>query len=135
MPDAVPDKPKAPHASRAAEVMKLASDLHAERDRLLAELDDRQRLEHESADDVSEPRDAADFGTVQNDIDRFEALANRSARRLDAIQEALARVAQGRFGICASCSGRIAIGRLRTMPETTLCAECAAEAERAARRA
>jgi DnaK suppressor protein len=135
MAEAVPDRPGTPRETRAAEVTKVVSELRAERDRMLAELDDRQRLEHESADDVSEPRDAADFGTVQNDVDRFEALASRSARRLDAIQDALARAAQGRFGLCAECSGRIAIGRLRSMPETTLCAECAEEAERAARRA
>ncbi len=51
-----------------------------------------------------------------------------SARRLAAIDRALAHAAQGRLGVCDACGGAILPSRLRALPGTTLCLRCAREA-------
>lgn len=68
--------------------------------------------------------DTPDGGT--NDVDRARALALAAAARCtaDAADDALARLAAGRYGTCAACDGRIPLARLRALPETTVCVEC-----------
>ena len=41
------------------------------------------------------------------------------------VVRALARLDQGRYGECASCGESIPEARLRALPETVYCAECA----------
>ena len=43
---------------------------------------------------------------------------------LDAINAALARLANGTYGCCESCEGPIAAARLEVVPTTTSCADC-----------
>lgn len=43
---------------------------------------------------------------------------------LHAIDEALARVHGGTYGICTSCRGRIAVRRLRAQPAARMCLSC-----------
>jgi DnaK suppressor protein len=43
---------------------------------------------------------------------------------LRAIEEALARIAQGTFGMCDVCEGPIAEARLKVVPWTHLCRDC-----------
>jgi DnaK suppressor protein len=46
------------------------------------------------------------------------------------VDRALARIAAGSYGICESCGERIPEGRLKAMPESTVCVECARLARR-----
>ena len=51
-------------------------------------------------------------------------LQTSTTARLEAIVAALARIADGTYGVCSSCQSPIPYGRLLVMPETTLCVAC-----------
>jgi len=51
-------------------------------------------------------------------------LRESDTRLLRAIEEALARIAQGTFGVCDICERPIAEARLRVVPWTHLCRDC-----------
>jgi len=55
----------------------------------------------------------------------------------DAIQaeHARARIAEGGYGVCEDCSGKIAPERLEALPDATRCVSCQAEWDKANRRA
>jgi DnaK suppressor protein len=75
------------------------------------EIELEERAQDEAASDVIARREEHDF------------------RRIRAIQDALDRIADGTYGVCASCEEQIAVARLLALPEASLCAECASEAE------
>ncbi len=45
------------------------------------------------------------------------------------VEEALRRIQDGTYGLCARCGEDIAAGRLEAKPEALLCIECAQESE------
>ena len=51
-------------------------------------------------------------------------LHQTDARLLRAIEEALARIKQGTFGVCQVCKQPVSKGRLEAVPWTRLCREC-----------
>jgi DnaK suppressor protein len=55
---------------------------------------------------------------------------NRHAAELDRIDAALARVANGTYGICIDCDDPIAVPRLRAYPAALRCASCQERSER-----
>ena len=54
----------------------------------------------------------------------------RDVDELRAVQAALGRIESGSYGLCASCGRQIDPERLRAIPETPLCIDCASRAER-----
>jgi DnaK suppressor protein len=60
----------------------------------------------------------------------LEGLSERERRELRDIDEALARIEQGRFGHCARCGGAIGRHRLRAIPEARHCMACSTMAVR-----
>lgn len=44
--------------------------------------------------------------------------------------EAMRRIRDGTYGICADCGGRIPEARLQAKPEATCCVKCQSERER-----
>lgn len=57
-------------------------------------------------------------------------LRNRETLYLKKIDEALARIKDGNFGECDSCSEDIELRRLEARPTATLCVSCKEEDER-----
>lgn len=57
------------------------------------------------------------------------ATAQRRAAELKRIEAALARLADGAFGYCASCGEPIAVKRLDLDPTTPICVGCAKKAQ------
>ena len=115
--------PPAP-AERAAD--SLVDALWAERERIAEQLSRWQDTERAlSADIHDEPGDDADRAADECGIAALEPLSERAARRLRAIDHALERARQGRFGICERCQRKIPPTRLRALPEATLCMRCA----------
>jgi DnaK suppressor protein len=53
-----------------------------------------------------------------------EALEAGTLQALEEIAFALARMDDGSYGICVSCSVPIGVERLRAMPQTQLCVTC-----------
>jgi DnaK suppressor protein len=60
------------------------------------------------------------------------ALLGILADNEEQIERALARILDGRYGICEDCGGRIPDERLRIRPEATRCVPCQARSERLA---
>jgi DnaK suppressor protein len=103
----------------------LLKELERERDAVakdLAQLADRDRRRTEQR---REPGDLADAAALRSDEQLAEALEGAKARRLAALEHALERAAQGRFGTCDRCGERIPVGRLRALPGSTTCIRCA----------
>lgn len=44
---------------------------------------------------------------------------------LKAVNEALAKIKKGTYGICKKCKGQIAARRLQALPEANICMKCA----------
>ena len=51
-------------------------------------------------------------------------LRQTDGRLFKAIEDALARIRTGTFGVCGACKGPIAKGRLEAVPWTHLCRDC-----------
>jgi len=90
-------------------------------------------LQHLKEESLSEP-DITDRATLETD--RYTELRTRDRERklISKIDEALARIADGSFGLCEECSEPIAVERLRARPVTTLCIQCKAEQEETERK-
>ncbi len=82
---------------------------------------------------IVEEMDPKDFADVaSDDVDRkmIEALGSQDIKRLRAIESALVRIQQGRYGSCMKCSKRIPQERLVALPYAVLCIECQKNEER-----
>jgi DnaK suppressor protein len=66
--------------------------------------------------------------TVDREIDY--TLEEHDERALAAIDQALARIDAGTYGICVNCGAQIAPERLEAMPWATLCIDCKRKEER-----
>ena len=51
-------------------------------------------------------------------------------RALERTERALAKLAEGTYGVCDACGEPISAGRLRAMPDGVLCLDCAASERR-----
>lgn len=60
---------------------------------------------------------------VRDDLD------TQAATELDQVNQALARLDAGEYGLCMDCDEPIAEARLKALPYATLCIQCAEEAE------
>lgn len=125
-------EPKPAHAhSRATELGELVADLQAERGRIASQLERAQELERSlSAERHDVPTDDAERARRLTDIGVEEPLAALAARRLEAIDHALARAGRGQLGACEKCGRDIAIARLRALPGASQCTRCASQSEK-----
>lgn len=58
----------------------------------------------------------------QRDVD--EAIGSLQRKALHEVDEALARLAAGTYGLCTGCGAEIPIERLEVIPETGVCVRC-----------
>jgi len=82
---------------------------------------------------IVEEMDPKDFADVaSDDIDRkmIEALGSQDIKRIRAIDAALSRIQQGRYGLCVKCGKRIPTERLSALPYAVLCIDCQKGEER-----
>jgi len=101
---------------RAQLLRSVQSDLH----------EGREQTKDEGMDTYDIASDARDreISLILNDRDRDKALA---------IDDALARIDEGSYGVCDSCESDIAEARLEALPFTRLCVSCQAEREKEAK--
>ena len=71
----------------------------------------------------------ADIGTEMYMRERDVALRDRYMSQIAAIDAALERWEEGRYGICERCGAEIPMERLEILPYTTLCTKCSREEE------
>jgi CBS domain-containing protein/RNA polymerase-binding transcription factor DksA len=103
----------------------LVRELQRERDRVAKELSGLGARDRRRTEERREPGDVADAATLRSDEQLAEVIEAAKARRLAALDHALERAAQGRFGVCDTCGGRIPHARLRALPGSTTCLACA----------
>jgi len=73
--------------------------------------------------------DIKDLGDIAADdvmCRKLEALNQHETNRLRRIESALARLKNGRYGLCLSCGKKIPQDRLRAIPYAVRCIECKA---------
>jgi DnaK suppressor protein len=77
-------------------------------------------------DTFPDPTDRANLETDRNFLLRIR---DRERKLILKINQALARIEEGTFGICEECGQEISQERLEARPVTTLCIECKTKAE------
>ncbi len=92
---------------------------------LIAESEDFKNI----VEDI-DPKDLADIAA--DDIDRktLQALGAQEMKRLQLIDSALARIENGKYGICMKCGKKIPKERLEAIPYALLCVECKTREEK-----
>lgn len=80
--------------------------------------------------DVPLPQDFAEQAVELENQEVLEALDAEVDQELRQIDHALARIDSGDYPYCSSCGEDIPAPRLEALPTTSLCVDCAAEAER-----
>lgn|SRR5690554_670535 len=89
----------------------------------------KQRLaryeHHQKRGDGPLDPDFSEQATQAQNDQVVEALEVEVREHLARVDHALTRLHQGLGEMCERCEGEIAAERLRVLPETTLCADCA----------
>jgi|YNPBryunderm2012_1023409.scaffolds.fasta_scaffold11991_3 DnaK suppressor protein len=94
----------------------------------------RKRLGMDLADlnmsgEPGHPGDSASVAFGHSGEELASQLAELEARELAQVEQALLRLKQGKYGICAGCNCKIPLVRLNALPYSTLCIKCQREAE------
>ncbi|HXG52457.1 MAG TPA: TraR/DksA C4-type zinc finger protein [candidate division Zixibacteria bacterium] len=108
----------------AAEFAEL---LRAQRDKYLYEHRKAEEdLESIAAERESEPEEHAQEEQAARAL---KGLDDRTLRAVEEIDAALERILKGRYGVCEACGKDISLARLRALPETRYCKDCAVRYE------
>lgn len=70
-------------------------------------------------------RDWQEQATQRENDEVLEALEDKDLAEARLLEAAIARIDEGKFGVCAGCEGKIASRRLEALPWATLCVDCA----------
>jgi len=101
----------------------LAEELHQRRLAIVGGVDnvegELKNITQEQEAELEEEAQKERIATV------LEHLSNRDRQALEEIDEAILRIVQGIYGKCLSCGRYIALARLRALPTTRLCIDCA----------
>ena len=95
--------------------------LVAERDRV------EEQLGELGVDRDSFDEGFADSGQVTAERGEVEALVGKLREALRDVDDALAKVERGEYGVCESCGEPIGEARLEAMPAARLCIACASK--------
>ena len=80
-----------------------------------------------------EGMDTYDLASDARDREINLILTDRDRDKLQAIDDSLARIDDGTYGVCESCESDVAEGRLEALPFTRLCISCQADREKEAK--
>lgn len=72
----------------------------------------------------------ADAGSELTDSDRDRALLEVATRHRGSVIEALRRMDEGCYGLCADCAMPVPESRLEARPEATRCVQCQSKRDR-----
>ncbi len=115
----------------ASEIAGAREQLTAAREALRAQ---KTRMAAEPIDEAAERAgmggaDRGDEAAAVLNADMRLASAERTNRKLEAVEEALARIREGTYGICLDCDEPIAPARLHAEPAAVRCIQCQARVE------
>jgi len=112
-------------------VKRFRSLLEEEKTRLtdvIREIEDEQeelRLSETSAERSPDPN-TAEGGSLAFEIEKELSLHQNAKDLLSQAEEALERIEDGTYGVCADCDSAIPVARLEALPHTKLCVTCSA---------
>jgi DnaK suppressor protein len=109
---------------------KRLEEVRDELDRSIAVLNGAHQ-QHPLAADY--PQDPADAGTSLAESDRAEAILTAARGRRVLLQDALARLEAGTYGLCIDCGKPVPEARLEAKPEAARCLTCQAKRDRSRR--
>ena len=117
----------------AAEIRKYKAMLLAKQSEILGNVAsmEQEALMRERSDLSNAPIHFADAGTDSYEIDNTLGLMDSERKLLEQIDEALQRIEDGTYGICAGHGELICAKRLDAIPWARYCVDCANSAERA----
>ncbi len=101
----------------------------------IAELRSEAGKAVETMDDDENFPDPSDRATLESNRNSMLRIRDRERKLIFKIEEALQRLDDGEYGICAECGEEIGIERLKARPVTTLCIDCKSSQEIAERKA
>lgn len=78
----------------------------------------------EMTDQTTNVPDPNDRATLESGRSFELRIRDRERRLLTKIDEAIARIDEGTYGICEDCGEEIGLKRLEARPVTTLCIDC-----------
>jgi DnaK suppressor protein len=73
----------------------------------------------------SHSSDSAEQAQERENDEVEEAIGIETEQSLRGVRAALARLDEGRYGVCEGCGDQIAPERLAVLPEAVLCVKCA----------
>jgi DnaK suppressor protein len=73
---------------------------------------------------IPPPSDELDTARALSDVETHASLIERAEERLRAMDFALNRLEQGRYGICTECGDDIPLERLKALPFAAYCVDC-----------
>ncbi|HHT9119456.1 MAG TPA: TraR/DksA family transcriptional regulator [Candidatus Hypogeohydataceae bacterium YC41] len=100
----------------------LEARLFTRRNRLLREI--HRRLQEYKESGGSRLPDIVDLASSTVGDELTLQAAETEVRELRQIEDAIARIHSGRYGICKHCGNTIPINRLKALPFATLCVKC-----------
>jgi DnaK suppressor protein len=112
--------------SRQTAIAKLRDVLIRRRDAIRSALNGDLTLLQQISKDGG---DSADYAMDATQEDVSSQLAEVESRELGSIEDALGRMKDGSFGDCEGCAKPIPLARLQALPHTTMCIQCARQAE------
>lgn len=74
--------------------------------------------------------DPNDRASLESDRNFELRIRDRERKLISKMREAIQRIDNGTYGICASCGGDISDKRLTARPVTTLCIDCKTKQEK-----
>lgn len=108
------------------EIDDLGARLQEERDELQAQLSSIEEetfasTQSELAGDVGLDDESADAGTATFEREKDLSIEQNVRDLLDKIDRALARIAEGTYGLCEHCGKPIEKARIKALPYVDLC--------------
>jgi DnaK suppressor protein len=87
-------------------------------------LTDAGKTMSEMTDQTTNVPDPNDRATLESGRSFELRIRDRERRLLSKIDEAIARIDDGSYGVCEDCGEEIGLKRLEARPVTTLCIDC-----------
>lgn len=75
-------------------------------------------------------KDSIDLASDDMATRKMEAVSQIDSNRLNAINQALIRLKNNKYGVCAQCGKKIPEERLRAIPYALLCVDCKSQSEK-----
>ena len=121
-----------PHKEKSNDIMKEYEEI---RNHLIGMLEDLNlRLDRITKNvrhsDVPLEKDFAEQATQNENNEVMDYLGNSARTEIEMINQAIARIDNGQYGMCQVCDEPIGKERLEAVPYSNMCIKCASKAKR-----